>query len=124
MPPCQEFISEIKKNFMALRDFGKVSKTKSSNHFHRVSNMRVCSQPFMTIQAKVVQAWQRLTQRQRQILRHKSMRSGVAVCRFRCKIVLGLVQGKTPSQWVAGDLGSASQGLSGRMTTLRVYSCP
>jgi transposase len=63
----------------------------------------------MTIQAKVVQAWQRLTQRQRQIIRHKSMRSGVAVCRFRCKIILGLVQGKTPSQLVSGGLCSASQ---------------
>lgn len=63
----------------------------------------------MTIQAKVVQAWQRLTKRQRQIIRHKSMRSGIAVCRFRCKIILALVQGKTPSQLVAGGLCSASQ---------------
>src|SRR3954451_996628 len=63
----------------------------------------------MTIQAKVVQAWQRLTKRQRQIIRHKSMRSGIAVWRLRCKIILALVQGKTPAQLVAGGLCSASQ---------------
>jgi transposase len=63
----------------------------------------------MSIRAKVVQAWQRLNRRERQILRHKSIRSGVAVCRLRCKIILGLVQGKTPSQLAAGGLCAASQ---------------
>jgi transposase len=63
----------------------------------------------MTIRARVVQAWQRLTKPQRQIIRHKSQRSGVAVCRLRCKIILGLVQGKTPTQMAVGGLCSASQ---------------
>lgn len=63
----------------------------------------------MTVRAQVVQAWQRLTKRERQILRAKSIRSGVAVCRFRCKIVMGLVQGKTPSQLASGGLCAESQ---------------
>src|SRR3954447_7772118 len=63
----------------------------------------------MTVRAKVVQAWQRLIKRQRQILRNKSIRSGDAVCRFRCKIILALVQGKTPSQLASGGLCAPSQ---------------
>jgi hypothetical protein len=63
----------------------------------------------MTVRAKVVQAWQRLTKRQRQILRNKSVRSGNAVCRFRCKIIMGLVQGKTPAQLASGGLCASSQ---------------
>jgi len=63
----------------------------------------------MSIRAQVVQAWQRLTKRERQILRHKSIRSGVAACRLRCKIIMALVQGKTPSQLAAGGLCAVSQ---------------
>jgi transposase len=63
----------------------------------------------MTIRAKVVQAWQRLTKRERNLIRNKSIRSGVAVCRFRCKIIMGLVQGKTPAQLAAGGLCAQSQ---------------
>ncbi len=63
----------------------------------------------MTVRARVVRAWQRLTKRQRQILRNKSIRSGDAVCRFRCKIIMGLVQGKTPSQLASAGLCAASQ---------------
>src|SRR5215831_2589880 len=63
----------------------------------------------MTIQARVVQAWQRLNPRQRKIIGHNSRQSGVAVCRLRCKIILGLVQGKTPTQMAVGGLGSPSQ---------------
>jgi transposase len=63
----------------------------------------------MTVRARVVRAWQRLTKRQRQILRNKSIRSGDAVCRFRCKIIMGLVQGKTPSQLTSAGLCAASQ---------------
>ena len=63
----------------------------------------------MSIRAKVVLSWQRLTRRERRIIRNKSIRSGVAVCRFRCKIIMALVQGKTPSQLAAGGLCSASQ---------------
>ena len=63
----------------------------------------------MTIRAKVVLVWQQLTKRERRIIRHKSIRSGVAVCRFRCNFIMALVQGKTPSQLAAGGLCSASQ---------------
>src|SRR3954467_10259693 len=63
----------------------------------------------MTVRARVVRAWQGLTKRQRQILRDKSLRSGDAVSRFRCKIIMGLVQGKTPSQLAAGGLCAGSQ---------------
>jgi transposase len=63
----------------------------------------------MSIRSKVVHAWQRLTKRERQILRNKSIRSGVAVCRLRCKIIMALVQGKTPSQLAGGGLCSVSQ---------------
>src|SRR3954467_7188337 len=63
----------------------------------------------MTVRAKVVRAWQRLTKRQRQILRNKSIRSGDAVCRFRCKIIMGLVQGKAPSRLASAGLCAASQ---------------
>jgi hypothetical protein len=63
----------------------------------------------MSVRARVVQTWQRLSQRERPILRNKSIRSGDGVCRFRCKIIMGLVQGKTPSQLVAGGLCAGSQ---------------
>jgi transposase len=63
----------------------------------------------MTIRAKVVQAWQGLTRRERSIIRKKGMRSGDAVCRFRCKIILGLVQGKSPSRLASGGLCAESQ---------------
>jgi hypothetical protein len=63
----------------------------------------------MTVRAKVVQTWQRLTKRERQILRTKSIRSGNSVCRFRCKIIMGLVQGKTPSHLASGGLCAQSQ---------------
>src|SRR5262245_29953204 len=63
----------------------------------------------MSIRAQVVPAWHRLTKRERQILRPKSIRSGVAVCRFRCKLILALVPAKTPSQLAARGLCSASQ---------------
>jgi transposase len=63
----------------------------------------------MTVRARVVQAWQRLSKRERQILRNKSIRSGDGVCRFRGKIIIGLVQGKTPSQLVSGGLCASSQ---------------
>jgi len=63
----------------------------------------------MTVRAKVVQAWQRLPKRVRQIIRNQSIRSGNGVCRFRCKIIMGLVQGKTPTQLASGGLCAASQ---------------
>ena len=63
----------------------------------------------MTIRAKVVRAWQQLSGRERSILRQKSIRSGVAVYRFRCKIIMGLVRGQTPARLAAGGLCAASQ---------------
>jgi hypothetical protein len=63
----------------------------------------------MSVRARVVQTWQRLTKHERQIIRNKSIRSGDGVCRFRCKIIMGLVQGKTPSQLAAGGLCAGSQ---------------
>src|ERR1044071_5854609 len=63
----------------------------------------------MTVRAQVVQAWQRLSKRERQILRIKSARSGDAVCRFRCKIIMGLVQGTTPSRLASAGLCAGSQ---------------
>jgi transposase len=63
----------------------------------------------MTVRSQVVQAWQRLTPRVRQIIKKKSMRSGDAVSRLRCKIIMGLVQGKSPTRLVHGGLCSESQ---------------
>ena len=63
----------------------------------------------MTVRDQVVRAWQRLTKRERPILRNKSIRSGDSVCRFRCKIIMGLVQGRTPFQLVSGGLCAGSQ---------------
>ena len=63
----------------------------------------------MTVRSQVVQAWQRLTHRVRQIIRKKALRSGNAVSRLRSKILLALVQGKSPAQLAFGGLCSASQ---------------
>jgi hypothetical protein len=51
----------------------------------------------MMIRIRVVKAWQRLTPRKRRILRRKGIRSGRAACRLRCEIILGLVQGESPT---------------------------
>src|ERR671916_2250145 len=63
----------------------------------------------MSVRARVIQAWQRFTRRQRQILRNKSIRSGDGVSRLRCKIIMALVQGKTPSRIASGGLCASSQ---------------
>jgi transposase len=63
----------------------------------------------MSVRAEVVQAWQRLSNRERKIIQMKSMRSGNAVSRCRCKILMGLVRGRTPSQLASGGLCSVSQ---------------
>jgi transposase len=63
----------------------------------------------MTIRSQVVHAWQRLSHRVRQIIRKKAMRSGHAVSRLRGKIILALVQGRSPSQLACGGLCSTSQ---------------
>lgn len=63
----------------------------------------------MSVRAQVVQAWQRLAKRVRQVIRDKSIRSGDAVCRFRCKIIMGLVRGKTPTELAGGGFCAQSQ---------------
>src|SRR4051794_29208765 len=63
----------------------------------------------MSVRARVVQVWQRLTRRQRQVLRDKSIRSGDGVSRLRCKVIMALVQGKAPSRIASGGLCASSQ---------------
>jgi transposase len=61
------------------------------------------------IPAKVIGAWQKLSGRQRQELRRLAMRAKDAGMRCRCKLVLALVQGKTPTRIVQGGLCAKSQ---------------
>lgn len=61
------------------------------------------------IQAKVIQAWQGLSKRERKEIRRLSMRARDAVLRCHCKVVLGLVRGKTPTLIAHGGLGAKSQ---------------
>ena len=61
------------------------------------------------IQAKVIGTWQKLSGRQRKELRRLAMRAKDAVMRCRCKVVLALVQGKTPTMIAQGGLGAKSQ---------------
>ena len=61
------------------------------------------------VQAKVILTWQRLSRRERKEIRRRSMRASDAVMRCRCKIILGLVQGKTPTMIAQGGLCAKSQ---------------
>ncbi len=61
------------------------------------------------IQAEVVQAWQKLSRRERKETRRRSMRASDGVMRCRCKVILGLVQGKTPTMIAHGGLCAKSQ---------------
>lgn len=61
------------------------------------------------IQVKVIHTWQRLTNRQRKELRRLAKRAKDAGMRCRCKIVLALVQGTTPTRITQGGLGAKSQ---------------
>ena len=61
------------------------------------------------IQAKVIQTWQNLSRRERKEIRRRSIRSSDAVMRCRCKIILSLVQGKTPTMIAQGGLCAKSQ---------------
>jgi transposase len=61
------------------------------------------------VQAKVIQTWQRLSHRERKLIRRQSMRASDAVMRCRCKIILSLVQGKTPTRIAQGGLCAKSQ---------------
>jgi transposase len=61
------------------------------------------------IQAKVIGTWQALSGRQRKELRRLAMRAKDAGMRCRCKLVLALVQGKTPTMIAQGGLCAKSQ---------------
>jgi transposase len=61
------------------------------------------------IQAKVIQMWQALSQRERKEIRRRSVRASDGVMRCRCKIILNLVRGKTPTMIAHGGLCAKSQ---------------
>ena len=63
----------------------------------------------MKIQQRVVGCWQRLSKRERRIMRTQSKHGVCAVQRCRCKVIVGLVQGKTPTLLSRGGLCSESQ---------------
>jgi transposase len=58
---------------------------------------------------KVVAAWQKLSSSQRKELRRLAMRAKDAGMRCRCKLILALVQGKTPTMIAQGGLCVKSQ---------------
>jgi transposase len=61
------------------------------------------------IRASVVTAWRRLKITERRELRRRSTRASDAVMRCRCKVILALVQGKTPTMIANGGLCAKSQ---------------
>jgi transposase len=61
------------------------------------------------IQAKVIHLWQTSSPRQRKELRRLASRAKDAGLRCRCKIILALVQGRTPTLIARGGLGAKSQ---------------
>jgi transposase len=61
------------------------------------------------IQAKVIHTWQNSSPRQRKELRRLASRAKDAGMRCRCKIVLALVQGRTPTLIARGGVGAKSQ---------------
>ena len=61
------------------------------------------------IQSKVITTWQMLSRSQRKELRRLAMRAKDAGMRCRCKVVLCLVQGRTPTIIAQGGLCAKSQ---------------
>lgn len=61
------------------------------------------------IRASVVTMWQRLKINERREMRRRSMRASDAVIRCRCKVILALVQGKTPTMIANGGLCAKSR---------------
>jgi transposase len=61
------------------------------------------------IRARVVQVWQELSRAERREIRRRSMRASEAVLRCRCKVILALVQGKTPTVISNGGLCAKAQ---------------
>jgi transposase len=60
-------------------------------------------------QAKVIHTWQMLSDRERKELRRLAKRAKDAGLRCRCKMILALVQGTTPTMIARSGLGSKSQ---------------
>lgn len=58
---------------------------------------------------RVQRVWEKLSRRERRVLRAFAKRSTDAVLRCRCKVVLALVQGKTPRMISSSGLVSESQ---------------
>jgi len=63
----------------------------------------------MGLCTKIVAVWRELKKRERRILQALSRGSPDAVLRCRCKVILALVQGKSPTTIAKGGLCSASQ---------------
>jgi len=63
----------------------------------------------VNVQQKVVRTWQSLAKRERRIMRSRGKHAPCAVTRCRCKVILSLVGGKSPSMLAAGGLCSESQ---------------
>jgi transposase len=61
------------------------------------------------IRAKVIHTWQKLSQPQRKELRRLANRARDAGLRCRCKVILALVRGSTPTMIAQGGLGVKSQ---------------
>jgi hypothetical protein len=61
------------------------------------------------VRAKVIQVWQKVSPSQRKELRRLAMRAKDADMRCRCKVVLALVQGSTPTRIAQGGLCAKSQ---------------
>jgi transposase len=61
------------------------------------------------IQAKVIHSWQTLSGRQRKELRRLAIRAKNAGMRCRCKVILALVRGTTPTMIAEGGLCAKSQ---------------
>jgi transposase len=63
----------------------------------------------MKVQEKVLRIWRQLSRRERRIMRMHAGRGACGALRCRCKIIVGLMQGKSPTKIVAGGLASTSQ---------------
>lgn len=63
----------------------------------------------MKVQEKVQRFWERLSRRERRILRAQSKHAPDAVLRCRCKVIVSLVQGLSPATLASGGLCSESQ---------------
>ena len=63
----------------------------------------------MCVSTKVLVVWRELRRRERRIMKALSRGSPDAVLRCRCKVILALVQGKTPTMIQEGGLCSSSQ---------------